>query len=196
MDVLRFILRLPFIVLRLAARVLVSLFTLLGFLLRPLTGRIRWAVPGWVTFAGNQLTRLEQGANRYPKTIFALLLLIAAAAAGSYYTWHWYQNKPKPVDVAPLVVQDISASVTRPSAVNYNRDDNSPQIVTVRFSRSAAPVTLIGKPVTTGITLTPAMDGEWRWRNDRTLVFTAKKSSRWAKPTPSIWIPKPCWHRR
>lgn len=32
MDVLRFILRLPFIVLRLAARVLVSLFTLLGFL--------------------------------------------------------------------------------------------------------------------------------------------------------------------
>ncbi|EGT3636385.1 hypothetical protein FAP48_19255, partial [Morganella morganii] len=84
MDVLRFILRLPFIVLRLAARVLVSLFTLLGFLLRPFTGRIRWAQPGWVTFAGNQLTRLEQGANRYPKTIFALLLLIAAAAAGSY----------------------------------------------------------------------------------------------------------------
>ncbi len=43
-------------------------------------------------------------------------------AAGSYYTWHWYQNKPKPVDVAPLVVQDISASVQRPSAVNYNRN--------------------------------------------------------------------------
>ncbi|MFM3043028.1 hypothetical protein AB8S10_26560 [Klebsiella pneumoniae] len=55
MDVLRFILRLPFILLRLAARSLVYLFTLLGFLLRPFTGRIRWAVPGWVTFAGNQL---------------------------------------------------------------------------------------------------------------------------------------------
>ncbi|HED3892015.1 TPA: hypothetical protein R4229_004484, partial [Morganella morganii] len=48
MDVLRFILRLPFILLRLAARGLVYLFTLLGFLLRPFTGRIRWAVPGWV----------------------------------------------------------------------------------------------------------------------------------------------------
>ncbi|HDX5002306.1 TPA: hypothetical protein ROH85_005257, partial [Escherichia coli] len=46
MDVLRFILRLPFILLRLAARSLVYLFTLLGFLLRPFTGRIRWAVPG------------------------------------------------------------------------------------------------------------------------------------------------------
>lgn len=43
MDVLRFILRLPFILLRLAARSLVYLFTLLGFLLRPFTGRIRWA---------------------------------------------------------------------------------------------------------------------------------------------------------
>lgn len=176
MDVLRFILRLPFILLRLAARSLVYLFTLLGFLLRPFTGRIRWAVPGWVTFAGNQLARLERGVNRYPKTISALLLLAAAVAAGSYYTWHWYQNKPKPVDVAPLVVQDISASVQRPSAVNYNRDDNSAQIVVVTFSRSAAPVTLIGKPVTAGITLTPAMEGEWQWRNDRKLVFTAKKT--------------------
>ncbi|HHO3533087.1 TPA: hypothetical protein ACRRG3_005610, partial [Klebsiella pneumoniae] len=71
MDVLRFILRLPFILLRLAARSLVYLFTLLGFLLRPFTGRIRWAVPGWVTFAGNQLARLERGGNRYPKTISA-----------------------------------------------------------------------------------------------------------------------------
>ncbi|MCR3995720.1 hypothetical protein NT654_24420 [Enterobacter hormaechei] len=44
------------------------------------------------------------------------------------------------------------------------------------FSRSAAPVTLIGKPVTAGITLTPAMEGEWQWRNDRKLVFTAKKT--------------------
>ena len=176
MDVLRFILRLPFILLRLAARSLVYFFTLLGFLLRPFTGRIRWAIPGWVTFAGNQLARLERGVNRYPKTISALLLLTAAVAAGSYYTWHWYQNKPKPVDVAPLVVQDISASVQRPSAVNYNRDDNSAQIVVVTFSRSAAPVTLIGKPVTAGITLTPATEGEWQWRNDRKLVFTAKKT--------------------
>nr|QTX15090.1 hypothetical protein [Klebsiella pneumoniae] len=80
------------------------------------------------------------------------------------------------MDVAPLVVQDISASVQRPSAVNYNRDDNSAQIVVVTFSRSAAPVTLIGKPVTAGITLTPAMEGEWQWRNDRKLVFTAKKN--------------------
>ena len=46
----------------------------------------------------------------------------------------------------------------------------------VTFSRSAAPVTLIGKPVTAGITLTPAMEGEWQWRNDRKLVFTAKKT--------------------
>ncbi|WP_407245358.1 hypothetical protein [Klebsiella pneumoniae] len=171
MDVLRFILRLPFILLRLAARSLVYLFTLLGFLLRPFTGRIRWAVPGWVTFAGNQLARLERG-QPLSKTISALLLLTAAVAAGSYYTWHWYQNKPKPVDVAPLVVQDISASVQRPSAVNYNRDDNSAQIVVVTFSRSAAPVTLIGKPVTAGITLTP------QWKVSGSGVMTVSWYSR------------------
>ncbi len=85
MDVLRFILRLPFILLRLAARSLVYLFTLLGFLLRPFTGRIRWAVPGWVTLPVISLPGWS-GGNRYPKTISALLLLTAAVAAGSYYT--------------------------------------------------------------------------------------------------------------
>ena len=59
MDVLRFILRLPFILLRLAARSLVYLFTLLGFLLRPFTGRIRWAVPGWVKPCSSPISRIR-----------------------------------------------------------------------------------------------------------------------------------------
>ncbi len=70
------------------------------------------------------------------------------------------------------MVQDISASVQRPSAVNYNRDDNSAQIVVVTFSRSAAPVTLIGKPVTAGITLTP------QWKVSGSGVMTVSWYSR------------------
>ncbi|WP_435583497.1 hypothetical protein [Klebsiella pneumoniae] len=85
MDVLRFILRLPFILLRLAARSLVYLFTLLGFLLRPFTGRIRWAVPGWVTFAGNQLARLEWG---QPLSENHICLIITDCCGGSGQLLH------------------------------------------------------------------------------------------------------------
>ncbi|WP_404345208.1 hypothetical protein [Enterobacter hormaechei] len=85
MDVLRFILRLPFILLRLAARSLVYLFTLLGFLLRPFTGRIRWAVPGWVTFAGNQLARLERG---QPLSENHICLIITDCCGGSGQLLH------------------------------------------------------------------------------------------------------------
>ncbi|MFS4685883.1 hypothetical protein ACL655_04980 [Klebsiella quasipneumoniae subsp. similipneumoniae] len=121
--------------------------------------------------AGNQLARLERG-QPLSENHICLIITDCCGGSGSYYTWHWYQNKPKPVDVAPLVVQDISASVQRPSAVNYNRDDNSAQIVVVTFSRSAAPVTLIGKPVTAGITLTP------QWKVSGSGVMTVSWYSR------------------
>ena len=85
MDVLRFILRLPFYFAASGgSQSCLSLYSA-GFLLRPFTGRIRWAVPGWVTLPVISLPGWS-GGNRYPKTISALLLLTAAVAAGSYYT--------------------------------------------------------------------------------------------------------------
>ena len=86
MDVLRFILRLPFILLRLAARSLVYLFTLLGFLLRPFTGRIRWAVPGWVTFAGE--SACPAGAGGQPLSENHICLIITDCCGGSGQLLH------------------------------------------------------------------------------------------------------------
>ena len=45
----------------------------------------------------------------------------------------------------------------------------------MRFAESVAPLAAIGKPVTEGITLKPAVAGAWRWSDDRTLLFVPEK---------------------
>ena len=42
------------------------------------------------------------------------------------------------------------------------------------FAESAAPVSMIGKPVTGGVKLSPKIAGEWMWDDEKTLVFRPK----------------------
>lgn len=48
----------------------------------------------------------------------------------------------------------------------------APEPLRLRFSRSAAPLSKVGRPVTEGVTLSPALPGEWRWESDTSLSFT------------------------
>lgn len=47
MDLLRFILRLPFTLVKGVCRLLVGILSLLGRLLRPLVGNLSWRAPAW-----------------------------------------------------------------------------------------------------------------------------------------------------
>jgi uncharacterized protein YfaS (alpha-2-macroglobulin family) len=48
----------------------------------------------------------------------------------------------------------------------------TPEPFRLRFSRSAAPLSKVGRPVTAGVTLSPGLAGEWRWDSDTQLSFT------------------------
>ncbi len=176
MDVLRFLLRSPFTLLRAIGWTLSACFRILGLLLTPLIGRVQWRTPGWLRFIGYSLLWAESGVNRYPKATATALVLLAAAGAGGYYGYHWHLNRPVPIDPAPLVVQQTNVRLQPPSAVNYRADKAEPQRIVLRFSRSAAPIERIGKTVTEGLTLTPTAEGEWKWQDDHTLTFTASKA--------------------
>ncbi len=41
----------------------------------------------------------------------------------------------------------------------------------MKFSGSVAPIEAVGKPVTNGIAMDPALKGVWKWTDDRTLTF-------------------------
>ncbi|PYA35296.1 hypothetical protein DMW47_21650, partial [Serratia marcescens] len=110
MDLLRFILRLPFTLVKGVCRLLGGALSLLGRLLRPLVGNLSWRAPAWWAALPRGFMRLESGVDKHPKAIGLGLLLLAGAAGGAFYGWHWWQNRPQPIEPAPMVVQEVSAS--------------------------------------------------------------------------------------
>lgn len=151
---------------------------LLGRIFKPIVGNIDWRAPVWWTAMSGWLkrgfARLEGGVDKYPKAISLAILVLLCAAGAGVYGWHWWLNRPQPIEPAPMVYQDTSVRVSGPEAINYAAQKPAPQQVIFNFRNSVAPITDVGKVVEKGIALKPATEGEWKWRSGYTLVFTPK----------------------
>lgn len=180
MDLLKFLLRLPFTLTKGLFRLARYLLQLMGRLLRPVVGNLNWRAPHWMTKTAQGLqyafSRSEQWVDKHPKGICAAILLLIAAASASFYGYNGYLNRPQPIEPAPMVYQETSARVSAPQAINYQSKNPETQRVTLSFMHSAAPVTAIGQVVSQGVSLMPAIEGEWKWATERSLVFTPKKT--------------------
>lgn len=122
-----------------------------------------WSAPRWLRWCGRQL-RVAAGAVRArPGRSAAVLAGLIALGVGADQAYRWWQAQPRPVEV--------SLAVTDPALTDF-ANEGLPQPVVVRFSESVAPLAGVGKPVTAGIRVTPAVAGEWQWQDDRTLVFS------------------------
>ncbi|WP_047607978.1 MG2 domain-containing protein [Rahnella aquatilis] len=178
MDLLKFLLRLPFTLIKGLFRVLAFILSLIGRVFKPLVGNIDWRAPAWWTATSGWLkrsfTRMEKGVDNSPKAISLAILLLLCVAGAGVYGWHWWLNRPQPIEPAPMVYQDTSLRVSGPESVNYAAQKSAPQQVIFTFRNSAAPVTDVGKVVEKGISLKPATEGEWKWVSGYTLVFTPK----------------------
>src|SRR6478609_6314496 len=137
-------------------------------LLRRVVGDIRWAPPAWMQRSvdrGRQLTELIRADPRRSAGILAAALLVVLA---SVLGWRWYQSLPKPVE--------YTVAVTPPDRTCIECDPpGKPNGVVLRFSGSVAPLELSGKVLDAakaGVSIRPEIPGEWRWHDDRTLVFT------------------------
>ncbi|HID9471456.1 TPA: alpha-2-macroglobulin family protein [Serratia liquefaciens] len=179
MDLLKFILRLPFTLIKGAFRLLALSLALLGRLFRPLIGNLAWSAPAWWTALSGGVKRaflrLESGVNKYPKAISLALLVLLCIAGGAVYGWHWWLNRPQPIEPAPMVYQQTDVQAAGPEAINYAVQKPTPQKLSLTFSHSAAPLTDVGKAVTKGVTLKPQAEGQWIWNDASTLVFTPNK---------------------
>ncbi|MEN8170856.1 MAG: alpha-2-macroglobulin [Pseudomonadota bacterium] len=136
-----------------------------------LFGAVNWSPPPW-------LTALQQGMSRHPRVIPALLV-VAVVAYGSY---HYYQSLPKPLQYI--------AEASAPGITPIHDDELRPQPLRIDFSydyetliespevpkeASVAALALLDKPLSSGIRMEPSVPGEWRWSNDRTLLFTPQQ---------------------
>ena len=147
-----------------------------------LFGNLSWSPPPWVAGQRVRIARIPwlaalpqriQAARdwlrRNPRRVLVAgvsSVVLVVAGLGGYL---WYQSLPKPVE--------FSLVGTAPGATAL-KEDAKPDIVHIDFSGSAARLEQIGKPITSGIKMTPAMAGEWVWANDSRLSFNPKQD--WA----------------
>jgi uncharacterized protein YfaS (alpha-2-macroglobulin family) len=101
------------------------------------------------------------------RTILVVLLLLGGTVLAGYGLYQWWESRPRP-EMIFVTVQPVPISkVTEEGLV--------PQPLVVEFGGSVARLEMIGKPVTTGLTLQPVCAGVWKWVNDRRLTFEPKK---------------------
>ncbi|HYM62143.1 MAG TPA: MG2 domain-containing protein, partial [Thermoanaerobaculia bacterium] len=135
--------------------------------LRSLFGSLHWNPPGWLHFLRRQLAALVAWARGNPRaaTSRALIaLLVLGAAFGGTY---WYRHRPKPVEIA---LKAIAPELTK-------LDENEKWKVfplVIEFDGSVAPLDKVGKVLTRGPEISPAIDGLWKWDDDHHLSFKPK----------------------
>ena len=152
MDLLRFLLLLP-------VRLVRGLLYGVALILRPLIGNVSWSAPAWMPAIGAAV-------RRRPLHFAGGLLTVLIVATAGWYGWHWYKNRPVPVEPDKIMFQ-----VQAPELTDYTTKPIAIRPLLVTFSGSAARIELVGKPVTEGIVMSPVMKGQWSWSSDRVLRF-------------------------
>src|SRR6266851_7757691 len=142
--------------------------------LRTIFGQIHWTPPAWLrraagsirTWSSLSINWLAARRASNPTGFWLATSAILAVIVGGYAGWRWYENLPEP--------HYLQVSISRPAPTRLEPPNALPDPLYVQFSGSAARLGAIGKNVTRGITVTPALDGVWRWISDSQLVFTPK----------------------
>jgi uncharacterized protein YfaS (alpha-2-macroglobulin family) len=138
-------------------------------MLLPFLGRVSWTPPGWLVAVGEKLAPVSRfwslHKRRIKQSILAVFLLAVFGIAG----YIWYLLQPQPVR--------LSVTSDTPAPMRMEKDAK-PNPLVLYFSGSAARLDQIGKPITAGISISPKIKGQWRWRNDSQLQFNPKEE--WA----------------
>ncbi|HZP65822.1 MAG TPA: alpha-2-macroglobulin, partial [Rudaea sp.] len=158
MDLLRFIIRLPLFVLRGLRWFLFSVF-----------GEISWRAPAWMRAAGRSASVAGAAIRRRPLRFGMAAVAFAALVGGGWFGYRAWRDRPRPIEEAPA-----SLRVTDPALTDYTATPITIHPLRIVFSRSVAPLALVGKTVTSGIEVKPEVAGQWTWRNDRDLEFQPK----------------------
>ncbi len=99
-------------------------------------------------------------------SVLAMLIVLAAAGGFGY---RWYQQRPRPIQEPAATFR-----VQSPAATDYTATPIVVHPLVISFSRSVAPLALVGKPASAGIELKPELAGQWTWSSDRDLSFQPK----------------------
>lgn len=140
-------------------------------------GQLRWTPPKWVSKSWNRLAQtrfgkkvaaqaasIKQNPKKAAKVGGIAAAVVIVLAVGIYKIKEYYDNLPKP-DYATVTIHS-------PQATDIY--DNTVRGFSIAFSKSVAPLNMVGKEITDGIELSPEVKGTWTWSSDKTIQFTPK----------------------
>ena len=136
-------------------------------------GVVRYQAPPWIRNFWTRLTPKFQTAGgwtrRHRKQLRIATGLSILLALLGYAAWDWQDRQPKPLQYTcsgnnPPATPLFEGAKTEPLRIN--------------FSGSVARIEQVGKAITKGIRISPALSGEWKWPQADQLIFTPKED--WA----------------
>lgn len=130
-------------------------------------GRPQWQSPIWMQWTKKKLalgiervaTWSKANPGKAKKMGGGAVAVFVLIGAGTYYWIH----RPRP--------DYVQVAVSAPAAMAF-RADAKPEHLKVHFSRSVAPLELIGKVTKTTAKLSPEIEGTWTWTDGENLDFT------------------------
>ena len=132
-------------------------------------GSINYQPPSWMRWIiaklGGNIANFRAKINAKPLKSLGALALLAALGAGAWHGYKLYEARPKS--------QMVKIALTAPTRTILE-ENFPPNPLVLVFDHSAAPIALVGKDVTEGISLMPALQGTWHWDNENTLTFKPK----------------------
>ncbi|HEY4368220.1 MAG TPA: alpha-2-macroglobulin [Steroidobacteraceae bacterium] len=142
--------------------------------LRAIFGQLNWQRPVWLANASaatdKRASALGAAVRRDPRRAAAVGTALVAVIVGGGFLWHWYQHRPRPIEIA--------FNVSAPAPTCYSCEPpGQPNPLIVSFSASAAPLDRAGHPIDArqaGISMSPDFAGQWSWDDDKILRFQPK----------------------
>ena len=126
-------------------------------------GSVSWTPPTWFAEIRARERELRAEMLADPKTLRRNVALGAGGLVLLVLAIALWRHRPHPVLTA--------FQITPPPGTDLTVDDPKPNPLRISFEASVAPLRTFGKPVTTGVALSPTLAGTWRWVGDRELDF-------------------------
>lgn len=126
-------------------------------------GEMSWTSPLWLTET-KQVLKKPSGWG----SLLGFGIILGAAFIG----YCWYQQQPKPNYItAHITAPEITPVEAEPEikslTVDFGTESESGAFIEV----STAPLNQVGKPITSGIQITPNLKGKWAWVVGSQMIF-------------------------
>ena len=137
------------------------------WLLRSVVGDVSWSAPPWLRATGRGAARAGAAVRARPLRFATILVVLAAIGVGGRYGYIAWRDRPRPIEEVPATL-----TLADPPLTDFAQTPIDTHPLRVSFSRSVAPLALVGKSASAGFEITPALAGHWYWASDRELLFT------------------------